>query len=316
MSTLDIRDLTVHIGESAVVSDVSFRLERGARVGLIGESGSGKSLTALAIMGLLPEEGRATGDIDLSGQSIGALSERRLARLRGSQMAMVFQEPMTALDPVMRAGRQVAEVIRQHRDVGRREANRAAVEMLRMVELPEPEAIAARYPHQLSGGQRQRVVLAMALANEPALLICDEPTTALDVTVQARMLGLISRLVSKRDTALLFISHDLAVVSDICESVLVMYGGRIVESGPVAEVFTAPRHPYTHGLLAASDLAEATPGAALRTIPGSVPGLGEFPVGCVFRNRCDRSLDGCAELPPLVATGERSLACINPVPTR
>jgi peptide/nickel transport system ATP-binding protein len=239
-----------------------------------------------------------------------------LARLRGSQLAMVFQEPMTALDPVMRAGRQVAEVVRRHRNVGRRQARRAAVEMLRMVELPEPEAIAARYPHQLSGGQRQRVVLAMALANEPALLICDEPTTALDVTVQARMLGLISRLVSERDTALLFISHDLAVVSDICESVLVMYGGRIVESGPVASVFTAPRHPYTYGLLAASDLAEATPGAELRTIPGSVPGLGEFPAGCVFRNRCDRSLDGCAELPPLVAAGDRTLACINPVPTR
>ncbi len=315
MTTLDVAGLTVHMGSVPVVSEVDFRLERGDRVGLIGESGAGKSLTALAIMGLLPGSGRATGRIELSGQEIQELPERRLARLRGATMAMVFQEPMTALDPVMRVGRQVSEVVGRHQGVGRRDARRIAVELLRTVELPEPERIARRYPHQLSGGQRQRVVLAMAMANEPELLICDEPTTALDVTVQDRMLRLISRLVEERGTALLFISHDLAVVSALCDRVLVMYGGRIVESGPVAEVFAAPRHPYTAGLLAASDLADAVPGTRLLTVPGAIPEFGAFPSGCVFRDRCDRSLPECAQLPALGTVGaERSVACHNPVP--
>jgi len=315
MTVLELRELTVHIGSVPVVDRVSLSLGAGDRVGLIGESGSGKTLTALAALGLLPETARPGGGIELCGQSVQDLSERQWARLRGDQIAMVFQEPMTALDPVMRVGKQVAIALRRHRDLSRRAAFASAVDLLRQVELPEPAAIARRYPHQLSGGQRQRVVLAMALANEPAVLVCDEPTTALDVTVQARMLALISRLVSDRGMALLFISHDLAVVSQVCERVLVMYGGRIVESGPVDRVFGAPRHPYTAGLLAASDIADVAPGAALRTIGGSVPGMGEFPSGCVFRNRCDRALPECAEIPPLVPDGpDRLLACINPVP--
>jgi len=314
MTVLDLDSLTVHIGQTRVVDAVSFTVNSGERVGLIGESGAGKSLTALAVLGLLPPTATTGGRIQLCGQSVGGLPERKLAALRGSRIAMVFQEPMTALDPLMRVGRQVAEVVRRHRSTGRKAAYHKAIELLNQVELPDPPAIARRYPHQLSGGQRQRVVLAMALAGEPDVLICDEPTTALDVTVQARMLSLISRLVAERDMALLFISHDLAVVSRVCERVLVMYGGRIVESGPVSAIFGAPRHPYTAGLLAASDIADAEPGSLLRTISGTVPDAGEFPAGCVFRDRCPRELPGCAAVPPLVPDGpDRLLACINPM---
>ena len=314
MSVLGLDSLTVHIGHNRILDDVSFSIEAGERVGLIGESGAGKSLTALAVLGLLPATASSRGTIELCGRSINGLPERKLAGLRGSRVAMVFQEPMTALDPLMRAGRQVAEVVRRHQSVGRKAAYGKAIELLGQVELPGPAAIARRFPHQLSGGQRQRVVLAMALANRPDILICDEPTTALDVTVQAKMLSLISRLVDEHDMALLFISHDLAVVSRVCERVLVMYGGRIVESGPVESVFSTPRHPYTAGLLAASDIADVAPGSVLQTIPGTVPGAGEFPSGCVFRDRCPRELPDCARVPPLVPDGpDRQLACINPV---
>jgi peptide/nickel transport system ATP-binding protein len=314
MTVLGLDAVTVHIGRTRILDGVSFAMDAGERVGLIGESGAGKSLTALAVLGLLPATASSSGAIELCGRPIADLSERKLAGLRGSRVAMVFQEPMTALDPLMRAGRQVAEVVRRHQSIGRKAAYDKAIELLAQVELPEPTAIARRYPHQLSGGQRQRVVLAMALANGPDVLICDEPTTALDVTVQAKMLALISRLVDEHDMALLFISHDLAVVSRVCERVLVMYGGRIAESGPVAAIFESPRHPYTAGLLAASDIADVTPGSVLQTIPGTVPGAGEFPSGCVFRDRCTRELPDCAAVPPLVSDGpDRLLACINPV---
>jgi ABC-type glutathione transport system ATPase component len=238
--TLSVQGLSVN----ELVRDVSFDIGAGERVGLIGESGSGKSLTALAIMGLLPDELRASGSVRLGGRELLGMSEKDLSRLRGDELAMVFQEPMTALNPAMRVGRQVTEPGRIH---GRR--HRAA-ELLDAVGLPDT---ARAYPHQLSGGQRQRVVLAMALANEPSLLICDEPTTALDVTVQAQILALIKTSLPA-DSALLFITHDLAVVASVCERVLVMLDGEIVEAGSVREVLTSPKHEYTRKLLDASDL--------------------------------------------------------------
>ncbi|WP_410587398.1 ATP-binding cassette domain-containing protein [Amycolatopsis sp. lyj-23] len=238
--TLSVSGLRVR----ELVKGVSFEIGAGERVGLIGESGSGKSLTALSIMGLLPDELPASGSIRLGGRELLGMSEKDLSRLRGNELAMVFQEPMTALNPAMRVGRQVTEPGRIH---GRRHR---AEDLLAAVGLP---GTARAYPHQLSGGQRQRVVLAMALANEPSLLICDEPTTALDVTIQAQILTLINRALS-RESALLFITHDLAVVASVCERVLVMLDGEIVEAGSTREVLTQPKHEYTRKLLDASDL--------------------------------------------------------------
>ncbi|PKV92909.1 ABC-type dipeptide/oligopeptide/nickel transport system ATPase component [Amycolatopsis echigonensis] len=239
--TLTVENLQV----ADLVRGISFELGAGERVGLIGESGSGKSLTALSVLGLLPEELSATGSVRLDGRELLGASEKELSRLRGNEMAMVFQEPMTALNPAMRVGRQVTEPFRVH---GRR--GRPAEELLAAVGLP---GVARAYPHQLSGGQRQRVVLAIALANDPALLICDEPTTALDVTVQAQILSLIRERLSA-ESSLLFITHDLAVVAQMCDRVLVMLDGSIVEHGSTREVLTAPKHAYTQRLLAASDL--------------------------------------------------------------
>ena len=298
---LEVRSLGVGVRGLTLVDDVSFSIGRGERVGLIGESGSGKSLTGLSLMGLLPEDLEPTGSVRLAGVShdvVGA-SERQLSAVRGRDVAMVFQEPMTALNPTMRVGDQVAEAMLIHRtQPDRAAARRRAVELLDQVRLPDPGNAARAYPHQLSGGQRQRVVLALALANDPALLICDEPTTALDVTVQALVLDLIVTGARARDSALLFITHDLSVVATSCERVLVMYGGRIVEVGTVDEVFTRPRHRYTEGLLAASDLAVVDDRGRLATIRGSVPSAGEFPAGCVFRNRCPHATSVCEQTPP------------------
>jgi oligopeptide/dipeptide ABC transporter ATP-binding protein len=310
---LAVENLRVHTGDMTLVEDVSFAIGAGERVGLIGESGSGKSLTATSLMGLLPEGLHNEGSVKLDGVDhdlVGA-TQKQFNSLRGRKMAMVFQEPMTALNPTMRIVDQVAEVMLIHKtEQNRAEARKAAIRSLERVRLPDPAQIARAYPHQLSGGQRQRVVLAIALANGPELLLCDEPTTALDVTVQAHMLELISTGARERGSALLFITHDLAVVATICERVLVMYGGRIVESGTVREVFTNPRHPYTQGLIAASDL-ETNPGGRLVTIPGSVPPAGGFPSGCVFRTRCDLATDQCAETPLWTGVPERGFACWN-----
>jgi peptide/nickel transport system ATP-binding protein len=315
---LAVRNLDVTVGGRKLVDDVDFTIRAGERVGLIGESGSGKSLTALSVMGLLPEGLGATGSVRLAGVGhdlVGA-DEARMSRVRGKEIAMVFQEPMTALNPTMRVGRQIAEVLLVHRTrPDRASARDAAVELLAQVGLPDPAAAERAYPHQLSGGQRQRVVLAIALANDPALLVCDEPTTALDVTVQARVLDLIVRGVKDRRSALLFITHDLAVVATVCERVMVMYGGRVVESGPVRDVFTRPRHRYTQGLIGASDLTVVDDRGRLATIGGSVPPAGRFPAGCVFRNRCASATEACATRPEWVTTGPDSgYACFHPVP--
>jgi peptide/nickel transport system ATP-binding protein len=313
---LDVRDLAVRVGGRTLVEDVSFGIGRGERVGLIGESGSGKSLTGLSVMGLLPEDVQASGSVRLAGVDhdlVGA-DERRMGRVRGKEVAMVFQEPMTALNPTMRVGDQVAEAMLIHgTQTDRGTARAAVVELLDQVGLPSPASAARAYPHQLSGGQRQRVVLAIALANDPGLLVCDEPTTALDVTVQALVLDLINRGVQSRGAAMLFITHDLAVVATVCERVLVMYGGRIVEAGPVAEVFTRPRHRYTQGLIAASDLTEVDDSGRLHTIAGSVPAAGAFPEGCVFRNRCPEATEVCRTRPPWTGdSAETGFACHHP----
>jgi len=313
-----VSDLSVTTGGHALVADVGFRIRAGERVGLIGESGSGKSLTALALMGLLPDGLHPSGSVRVAGVDtdlVGA-DERTLSTVRGRDVAMVFQEPMTALNPTMRVGQQVAESLLIHGSGGqrdRRATQAAAVELLGQVGLPDPAAAARAYPHQFSGGQRQRIVLALALANDPALLICDEPTTALDVTVQARVLDLIVQGVEERRSAMLFITHDLAVVATACERVMVMYGGRIVEAGPVREVLTRPRHRYTQGLVGASDLSAVDDRGRLVTIPGTVPAAGRFPSGCVFRSRCAWADDACTEVPPWTDTGpETGHACVHP----
>ena len=313
---LVVQGLDVSVREQKLVEDITFTVRAGERVGLIGESGSGKSLTALALMGLLPEGLTAAGSVRVAGVDhdlVGA-DERAMSRVRGRDIAMVFQEPMTALNPTMRVGDQVAEAMLIHRTRPNRKAARAAaVDLLEQVGLPDPSDTARAYPHQLSGGQRQRVVLALALANDPALLVCDEPTTALDVTVQAFVLDLIVRGVLDRRAAMVFITHDLAVVATVCERVMVMYGGRIIETGTVEEVFTRPRHRYTQGLLGASDLAVVDDRGRLATIPGSVPASGRFPAGCVFRNRCEHSTTRCETRPDWTITGDDAgFACHHP----
>jgi peptide/nickel transport system ATP-binding protein len=308
---LTVEGLDVTVRDKTLVHGVDLTVGQGERVGLIGESGSGKSLTALGVMGLLPEDVNARGSVRLSGVDhdlVGA-DERRMSKVRGRHLAMVFQEPMTALNPTMQVGNQIAEaMLIHHTRPNKRSARDAADELLELVQLPEASRA---YPHQLSGGQRQRVVVALALANDPALLVCDEPTTALDVTVQALVLDLIVKGVEARNSALLFITHDLAVVATVCQRVLVMYGGRVVESGPVSEVFTHPRHRYTQGLLAASDLKVV--GRRLPTIPGNVPAAGQFPDGCVFRTRCRHATDVCSTLPAWTGTDLHGFACHHPV---
>ena len=267
MTLLEVRDLTVAFGRHRpVIRDVSLTLGAEDRLGLIGESGSGKTVTALAVMGLLPENARVTGSIKLGGRELVGLGDRELSRLRGNAMSMVFQEPMTALDPTMTAGRQVAEVLRLHQGAEPGRAREQVLRMLGDVGFTDAARVADSYPHQLSGGQRQRVVTAMALINGPDLVICDEPTTALDVTVQATVLAVIDRMLDAERAACLFISHDLAVVSQLCGEVAVMLDGEVVEQGPAERVFSAPQHPYTRGLVATARLDLVTPGDRLPTV--------------------------------------------------
>jgi peptide/nickel transport system ATP-binding protein len=312
-SVLEVRGLTVHVGRVEVIHGISFALDAGQRTGLIGESGSGKTLTALALMGLLPDGLTATGSVLYRGQNLLALPERDLCRIRGDRLAMVFQEPMTALNPVMNIGDQVAEPLRVHRAYSRGQARQEALHALQKVHLPDAAEKLNAFPHQLSGGQRQRAMIAMATACSPEVLIADEPTTALDVTVQAQILRLLVELVEAGGASLLLITHDLPVVANVCQRVLVLYGGHIVESGSVEDVFERPRHPYTRALLdAIPPLDEEVPNRKLKAIPGSVPGLGEFPPGCPFRNRCARADDVCERMPPL--EGDlHAVACWHPL---
>lgn len=308
-----VSDLSVRVGVVEAVHSVGFELAGGRRTGLIGESGSGKTLTALALMGLLPDGLSGQGSAYYRDQDLLAVSEEELCRLRGDRLSMIFQEPLTALNPVQKIGEQVVEPLRLHRGLSRDDARRRARELLERVQIPRAAEKLGQYPHQLSGGQRQRAMIAMAISCSPEVLIADEPTTALDVTVQAEVLRLLDRLVDEERATLLLITHDLPVVAGLCDRVLVMYGGHLVEEGTVAEVFDRPRHPYTLALLQSIPaLDQELPGGRFRAIPGAVPGLGQFPSGCPFRNRCPRATDSCATMPALEGDGHRA-ACWHPV---
>ena len=291
---------------SAAVRELSFSISPGEVLGLVGESGSGKSITSLAIMGLLPSGARVSGSINFqNGQGTASslldLAPDPLRVLRGSRMAMIFQEPMTALNPVMRVGDQIAEAVLAHNRIPKAEAWDRAVEGMRDVAIPDPEQRARSYPHQLSGGMRQRVMIAMAIVNRPQLLIADEPTTALDVTIQAQILELLNELRRKFGLAMLFISHDLAVVSQVADRVAVMYTGSMVELGAKADIFDRPAHPYTRGLLRAIPTLATDRAQPLATIEGTVPAMGSLAVGCPFESRCEHRVGACAvEMPLLV----------------
>jgi oligopeptide/dipeptide ABC transporter ATP-binding protein len=314
---LEVRDLRVSFftprGEVRAVDGVSFTIDEGETFGLVGESGCGKSVTALSLLRLLDGNGRIVGgDIVFAGRRLLALSEEEMRSLRGDQIAMVFQEPMTSLNPVFTVGYQIGEVLEVHRGMSRKQARAEAIELLRLVEIPEPERRVDAYPHQLSGGMRQRVMIAMALACRPRLLIADEPTTALDVTIQAQILDLLAHLQQQFGMAVLFVTHDLGIVAERARRVAVMYAGRIVEEAETATLFRNPLHPYTRGLL------RSIPRLGMRVrrlaaIPGSVPDPLSLPSGCRFRDRCTYAVARCAEIDPqLEPFGDsRAVACIR-----
>jgi oligopeptide/dipeptide ABC transporter ATP-binding protein len=301
MSLLQVRNLKTWFatarGEVRSVDDVSFSIEQGEVLSLVGESGCGKSVTALSIMRLVSEPGRIVGgEILFEGRNLRELREQEMRAIRGETIAMIFQDPMTSLNPVFTVGEQIAEAVRLHRGVSRKEAWAQAVEGMHDVAIPAPEMRAKSYPHEMSGGMRQRVMIAMALACDPKLLIADEPTTALDVTIQAQILDLLNELREKRNLALLLITHDLGVVAEIADRVAVMYAGKIVEEAPVKELFARPRHPYTEGLLRAVprlDESGAAQKRRLQTIEGVVPNPLALPPGCRFAPRCAHAQDKC-----------------------
>ncbi len=299
-------------GPAVAVDSVNFTIDRGETLGIVGESGCGKSVTALSIMRLVqtPPGRIAGGTIEFEGRDVLELSEPDMRALRGNDIAMIFQEPMTSLNPVLTVGYQIAEAVQLHRGVGNNEAWDAAVEMLRLVEIPEPGERAGNFPHQLSGGMRQRVMIAIALSCDPKLLIADEPTTALDVTIEAQILDLLGSLRDRLGMAIMLITHDLGVVAQQAERVAVMYAGRIVEEGKVADVFGDPIHPYTKGLL--GSLPRIGGPRRLATIPGIVPRLTELPSGCNFRTRCTELIDDCSGIEPELEDygSGREAACI------
>ena len=317
---LAVEDLRTwfHTGEGVykAVDGVSFSMREGSTLGVVGESGSGKSVTSLSILRLIatPPGRIETGRILYRGTDLVKLPEREMRRIRGNRISMIFQEPMTSLNPVFTVGDQVAEVFRVHRRMGRREALDEAVRMLDLVRIPSPRQRAGEYPHQMSGGMRQRVMIAMALACNPDLLIADEPTTALDVTVQAQILNLMDDLKSRFGSSILLITHDLGVIAETCDHVCVMYAGQIVEHAPVHDLFARPRHPYTHGLLKSIPrIDEIRSQKKLYSIEGNVPDSSSYPAGCRFHPRCPHATAEClASLPPLLETSpDHSVRCIH-----
>lgn len=314
---LEVNNLRTHFftdeGVVPSVDGVSFYIDQEETLGVVGESGCGKSVTSLSIMQLVPNPpGRIVGgEILFRGDNIVKKSQEQMRKIRGKDMAMIFQEPMSSLNPVYTVGNQIAESVILHQQVSRREAFNRAVEMLRLVGIPSPERRARDYPHQLSGGMRQRVMIAMALACNPQLLIADEPTTALDVTIQAQILDLMKKLQSEFHAAILLITHDLGVVAEMCDRVAVMYAGKVVEEGTTAELFREPLHPYTEGLLASIPRIDETRQDKLHVIEGTVPNLLHLPKGCSFAPRCPKAMDVCRrEAPTLEEVGDgRKVSC-------
>ncbi|UUN30185.1 ABC transporter ATP-binding protein [Streptomyces sp. FIT100] len=318
---LSVRDLSVSFRTDSrtvhAVDSVSYDLAAGEVLAVVGESGCGKSVTSMAVMGLLPPTARVQGSIRLAGRELAGADDRTLGRVRGKDIAMIFQEPMTSLNPVLTVGRQITEVLRRHQGLGRRAAAERAVELLGLVGIPAPRRRAAEYPHQLSGGTRQRVMIAVAVACDPSVLIADEPTTALDVTVQAGILEVLRSLRERLGTAIVLITHDLGVVADLADRVLVMYAGRTVEQAPVDELFASPRHPYTSGLLGAVLRPGGEGKRRLPEIPGLVPSLDAQPDACTFAPRCAYADDACTAARPAFATlaAAHETACRHPLPT-
>ena len=304
-------EFPVKKGIVKAVEDVSFDVDAGEILAIVGESGSGKSVTSLSVMGLLAEPGHvAGGSMEFEGKDLMTLSEREYRELRGNDMAMIFQEPMTSLNPVYRVGKQIVEAIRTHENVSKKEARERAIDMLRKVGIPSPEKRIDDYPHQMSGGMRQRVMIAMALSCNPKLLIADEPTTALDVTIQAQILDLLRRLRDDTGMAVLLITHDLGVVSETADRVVVMYCGQVVEEAEVRTLFDHPMHPYTLGLLKSIPRLEDDDSKRLYMIKGMVPNPLEMPPGCHFSDRCDSCMDICREkIPDLVDVGGHKVRC-------
>lgn len=310
-SLLEIKGLNVEFktieGQVHAVNNLSFSVDKGETLGIVGESGSGKSVTSLGIMKLIPNPpGEITGgEILYDGKDLTKISERKMEKIRGNEISMIFQEPMTSLNPIITCGKQIAESLELHRGMNKREALKKAVEMMKSVGIANPEKRANEYPHQMSGGMRQRIMIAMALACEPKILICDEPTTALDVTIQAQILDLIRELNKKTGTAVVMITHDLGVVSELCEKVIVMYTGRIVEEAPTEEIFKNPLHPYTGGLINAIPRITKKR-EPLKTIKGVVPNPMEKIEGCSFWPRCQFATEKCRkEVPQMVQVSEK-----------
>ena len=316
---LTVEDLTVTFGRKGeesfrAVDGVSFSVRPGQTIGLVGESGCGKSVTSLAIMGLLPRRGNTvSGRVDLEGTDLLSLSDAQMRDRRGKDIAMVFQDPLSSLNPVVPVGLQVTEVLERHRGMSRKAAMPVAADLLSRVGIPDPNRRIKDYPHQMSGGMRQRALIAIALACAPRLLIADEPTTALDVTIQAQILALLKELVVETGTALIMITHDLGVVAGLCDEVNVLYGGRIVERGARHPIFREPRHPYTNGLLDSIPRLDAV-GERLNPIPGSVADNLPWDHACAFAPRCSQPIEICTRVTPeLVDDGDRALRCHNPV---
>lgn len=300
-------------GEIHAVDGVSFSVQQGRTLGIVGESGCGKTVTALSIIQLLPRPTASilAGRILFEGEDLATADTERLHKVRGARIGMIFQEPMTALNPVHRIGRQITEALKLHRDISDAEALQAAVQMLDRVGIPSPEVRVTEYPHQLSGGMRQRVMIAMALICDPVLVIADEPTTALDVTIQAQILELLQEMQDQLGTSIIMITHDLGVIAETCDDVVVMYAGRVAEQGAADDVFNRPRHPYTRGLLASIPRLGTPRKSRLATIEGMVPALTDMPAGCRFNNRCPHADAHCiAEYPDITDTGNGHLvAC-------
>jgi peptide/nickel transport system ATP-binding protein len=315
---LDVSDLSVRFdtddGTIHAVDKMSFTLEEGQVLGIVGESGCGKSVTCMSLVGLLPETAVVSGSVLFDGVELLSLSSGRLRQVRGRQISYVFQEPMTSLNPVFTVGRQIGEVLRRHLGLSRSKARARTLELLRLVRIPAPERRVDDYPHQLSGGMRQRVMIAMALACDPKILVADEPTTALDVTIQAGILDLMRDIRERLGTAIVLITHNLGVVADIADDVVVMYAGRKAEQAPVAELFAHPQHPYTIGLLGAIPRAGEDVPERLREIPGRVPSLRELPTACAFADRCPRADELSRTQVPVLheVRPEHLVACFHP----